>query len=184
VLDSTDAVLPGATVTLVDEGTGRTKTAVTNETADSPFRDLNFGSYQVTVKLQGFQAAIYNKVIVEAGRTTDIRVRLSVGGVEQNITVEGKTPVLEMSSERHFEHAEQQGRERAPDCGPQCIHARASRAGCRGAAGHREHALQRHAGRHDQSDDRRRQQLLETDSRAAARASSAPCRLALVRSSR
>jgi hypothetical protein len=98
VLDSTDAVLPGATVTLMDEGTGRTKTAVTNPDGVFAFRDLNFGTYQVTVKLQGFHAAIYNKVIVEAGRTTDIRVRLSVGGVEQNITVEGKTPVLEMSS--------------------------------------------------------------------------------------
>ena len=74
------------------------KTAVTDADGAFAFRDLNFGSYQVTVKLPGFQSAVYNKVIVEAGRTTDIRVRLAVGGIGENITVEGKTPVLEMSS--------------------------------------------------------------------------------------
>src|SRR5580765_574574 len=98
VVDTTDAVVPGATVNLVDEGTGAKKTAVTNADGVFAFRDLNFGSYQVTVKLQGFQSAVFNKVIVEAGRTTDIRVHLTVGGLEQNITVEGKSPVLEMSS--------------------------------------------------------------------------------------
>src|SRR5262245_5823376 len=67
VLDSTDALVPGATVTLLDEGTGVKKTAVTNADGVFAFRDLNFGTYQVTVKLSGFQAAVYNKVIVEAG---------------------------------------------------------------------------------------------------------------------
>ena len=98
VQDSTDALVPGATVSLVDEGTGAKKTAVTDANGAFAFRDLNFGSYQVTVKLPGFQSAVYNKVIVEAGRTTDIRVRLAVGIIGESITVEGKSPVLEMSS--------------------------------------------------------------------------------------
>jgi len=98
VIDSTDALVPGATVTVVDLGTGAKKTASTNADGAFAFRDLNFGSYSVTVALPGFQSAVYNKVIVEAGRTTDLRVRLAVGTVGENITVEGKTPVLEMSS--------------------------------------------------------------------------------------
>src|SRR6186997_1965569 len=69
VVDSTDALVPGATVSLLDEGTGAKKTAVTNADGAFAFRDLNFGTYQLTVKLQGFQTAVYNKVIVEAGRT-------------------------------------------------------------------------------------------------------------------
>ena len=98
VVDSTDALVPGATVSLLDEGTGRQKTAVTDADGAFAFRDLNFGTYQVTVKLQGFQSAVYNKVVVEAGRTTDLRVRLAVGTIGESITVEGKTPVLEMTS--------------------------------------------------------------------------------------
>ena len=61
----------------------RQKTTVTNGDGAFAFRDLNFGTYQVTVKLPGFQSAVYNKVIVEAGRTTDLRVRLAVGGLER-----------------------------------------------------------------------------------------------------
>ena len=50
VMDNSDAVLPGATVNLRDEGTGVEKTTVTNDNGAFAFRDLNFGSYQVTVK--------------------------------------------------------------------------------------------------------------------------------------
>jgi hypothetical protein len=98
VADATDAVIPGAAVQLKDEGTGIVKEAVTNEGGAFEFRNLNFGNYTVTVTLQGFQTAVYNKVVVESGRTTDLRVKLAAGGVEQTITVEGSTPVLEMTS--------------------------------------------------------------------------------------
>jgi hypothetical protein len=98
VLDTTDAVVPGATINLVDEGTGLKKSTTSGSDGAFAFRDLNFGSYRLTITLQGFQTAVYNKVIVEAGRVTDLRVKLTVGGVEQNITVEGRSPVLEMTS--------------------------------------------------------------------------------------
>lgn len=98
VSDSTDAVIPGATVQLKDEGTGIAREAITNASGAFQFRDLNFGTYQVTVTLQGFQTAVYNKVVVESGRTTDLRIRLATGGIEQTITVEGTAPVLEMTS--------------------------------------------------------------------------------------
>ena len=45
VMDPSDAVLPGATVSLRDEGTGREKNTVTNADGAFAFRDLNFGSY-------------------------------------------------------------------------------------------------------------------------------------------
>ena len=98
VTDSSDAVVPGASVQLKDEGTGITKDTVTNVSGSFEFRDLHIGSYQITVSLQGFQTALYKTVTVESGRTTDLRVRLSPGGLEQTVTVEGTTPVLEMTS--------------------------------------------------------------------------------------
>ena len=98
VTDSQDAVIPGAAVQLKGESTGLTKETVTNEVGSFEFRDLTFGTYQITVTLQGFTTAVYNKVVVESARTTDLRVKLSPGGVEQSITVEGATPVLEQTS--------------------------------------------------------------------------------------
>ena len=81
--------------------------------------------------------------------------------LEQTVTVEGATPVLEMTSNVISTHAQQQGVNELPLAGRNAFTLRAARARRRGAAGHRQHALQRHAGRHDQSDDRRRQQLVE-----------------------
>ena len=98
VTDAADAVIPGATVHLKDDTTGRTKDTVTSEAGFFSFPDLNHGTYAVTVNLQGFRSAVYNKVVVESGRTTDLRIKLAVGGVEQTIIVDGATPVLETSS--------------------------------------------------------------------------------------
>jgi hypothetical protein len=98
VTDTSDAVVPGAAVNLQDEGTGIQRNVVTDGQGAFAFRDLNFGTYQVNVVLQGFKTAVYKKVVVESGRTTDLRIRLAVGGLEQAVTVEGATPVLEMTS--------------------------------------------------------------------------------------
>jgi hypothetical protein len=98
VLDTSAGVVPGATVQLKDEGTGIEKDTVTNQSGDFAFRDLSFGTYQVTVTLHGFQTAIYRKVVVESGRVTDLRITLSPGGLTDTITVEGSTPVLERTS--------------------------------------------------------------------------------------
>ena len=75
VTDGTDAV-PGATVMLKDEGTGTKKETTTNDAGAFAFRDLSFGKYQITVTLQGFQTALYKKVVVESARTTDLRIQL------------------------------------------------------------------------------------------------------------
>src|SRR5215831_12532428 len=98
VMDSQDAVLPGATVQLKDEGTGALRESVTNNAGAFAFYNLSFGSYQVTVKLQGFRTALYNKVTVESGKTTDLRIKLTIGTLTETVQVEGKTPVLEMTS--------------------------------------------------------------------------------------
>src|SRR5436190_8711308 len=74
VMDSSNAVLPGATVQLKDEGTGALRESVTNTSGAFAFFNLSLGSYQVTIKLQGFRTAVYSKVIVESGKTTDLRI--------------------------------------------------------------------------------------------------------------
>jgi hypothetical protein len=98
VTDGSDAVVPGASVQLVDERTGITKDTVTNASGSFLFPDLSFGSYQVTVTLQGFQTAVYEQVTVESSRTTDLRIKLQVGALDEKVQVQGLTPVLEMTS--------------------------------------------------------------------------------------
>ena len=97
VTDPSDAVIPGATVQLIDEGTGITKETVTNTSGVFQFLDLNSGRYTVSVTLQGFQTAKYEHVVVEASRSTDLRVKLGVGATTETVTVSGAAPVLETS---------------------------------------------------------------------------------------
>src|ERR1700736_5724278 len=98
VTDVSDAVIPGAAVRLVDELTGIAKETVTNDSGGFVFPDLSFGSYKVTVTLQGFRTAVFENVTVESSRTTDLRVRLQVGAVDEQVQVKGVPPVLEMTS--------------------------------------------------------------------------------------
>src|SRR5437763_12364524 len=57
VIDASDAVVPGARVQLIDEGTGVAKETTTGESGSFLFPDLSFGSYRVAVSLDGFQTA-------------------------------------------------------------------------------------------------------------------------------
>src|SRR5439155_26681186 len=79
VTDSAGLVVPGATAQLKDERTGIGKQTVTNQSGSFTFPDLNFGSYEVTVTLQGFRTAVVRNVIVESARTTDLRIPLEIG---------------------------------------------------------------------------------------------------------
>ena len=54
VTDSSGAVLPGATVTVTNEGTRDVRSAPSGESGDYVFNLLPIGTYTVTVELQGF----------------------------------------------------------------------------------------------------------------------------------
>src|SRR5712692_7318454 len=98
VADSTGLVVPGAEVQLKDEFTCILKHATSNGSGAFTFPDLNFGSYEVTVTLQGFRTATVTHVVVEASRTTDLRVTLEVGAVGESVTVVGAAPLLEATT--------------------------------------------------------------------------------------
>src|SRR5512136_505982 len=53
ITDPTGAVVPNATVTLKDEGTGIEKQTTANGQGEFLFPDLNFGMYEVSVSVQG-----------------------------------------------------------------------------------------------------------------------------------
>src|ERR1043165_9755838 len=66
VLDQSDVVVPGATVQLKDDATGITQDTVTTGSGVFQFPNLNSGTYTVTVTLQGFTSAKFDKEIGRA----------------------------------------------------------------------------------------------------------------------
>jgi hypothetical protein len=98
VVDDHAAVVPGATVRLRDERAGTERENVTNGQGFFSFLDLQAGSYEVTVSLQGFQVTVFRGVAVESARTTDVRVRLQLGPLDETVEVIGATPTLQLTS--------------------------------------------------------------------------------------
>jgi len=102
VLDTSRAVVPGATLKLTDLATNDERTATTQEAGNYTFVNLNFGQYKLTVSLEGFKTQIFD-VLVQSARTTDVKATLTVGGVETVVEVAGGTLLFLTTDERAFE---------------------------------------------------------------------------------
>ncbi len=94
VSDSTGAVLPGATVTITNEGTRDVRTAPTTESGDYAFNLLPIGTYAVKVELQGFGTQ-NTRLVLSAGDRARFDAKLSLGQVAENITVTATVSALQ-----------------------------------------------------------------------------------------
>jgi hypothetical protein len=98
VKDPSGAVVPGAQIQLKDQATGITKEAKSGAEGTFEFFNLAFGKYQLKVTAPGFQTALYNDVVVDAGRKADVPVNLAIGQPSETVTVEAAGVRLETTS--------------------------------------------------------------------------------------
>src|SRR6478672_5155555 len=91
VTDSSQAPVPGATITATNKQTGAQKVAVTGTDGAYRIADLDPGRYTVTAELQGFQKVQADDVLVLLGKTADFPATLKVGGVTEVVTVTSDT---------------------------------------------------------------------------------------------
>jgi hypothetical protein len=94
VHDATDAVIPGASVTITNVAMGTSTSTVTNETGTFRVPYLLPGTYAVAVELDGFKKHIQDNVIVQINETRDLRVVLQVGGVQEAVSVNAEARTL------------------------------------------------------------------------------------------
>lgn len=98
VVDPSNAVVAGATVTARDTATGLSQTATTNSSGQYGFPNLQPGHYQVTATAQGFATAVYNNLLIEAGRTRDLEIQMTIGQESQSVDVSSQGAVLETTT--------------------------------------------------------------------------------------
>lgn len=93
--DQTAATLPGATVTLVNNGTNAKLQATTNAIGTALVTPLPVGDYRITVEKQGFTSTVISHVTVQLQQTTRVPVVLAVGSVSEQTVVTAQMPNLE-----------------------------------------------------------------------------------------
>jgi len=98
VTDSTGAVIPGATVTLTNQGTKIARTAVTNASGNFVFINVPSGTYTLSIELQGFKTVQVSPFDIAVNQTLTRSVRLEVGAVTEALTVTAEAPLLQRSS--------------------------------------------------------------------------------------
>src|SRR3954462_5106494 len=94
VVDSSGGVIPGADVKVKNNGTGAENNAVTTDNGTFTVPSLPGGNYSVTVTLQGFKTTTLNSVTLNAAVPASVKVVLSVGAVEENVTVVGDSGLV------------------------------------------------------------------------------------------
>ena len=87
VSDSTQALIPGVTVTATNTQTGIVSTIVTNETGAYNFPSLQTGTYKVRPNFPGFQTQTYNDVTLGVSQQVRLNFTLQVGGQAQSVEV-------------------------------------------------------------------------------------------------
>src|SRR6266446_1175793 len=85
VTDQTGAVLPGATVSVIDTRRGLARTLTTDSAGEFNAPTLTPGTYTVRVEMKGFKTLDRQNVVLEVGK--EVRVDLTPQPGEQNQTV-------------------------------------------------------------------------------------------------
>ena len=98
VQDQSGAVVPNATVTVTNEGTGVSNKMVTSAQGFYTFPTLDPGRYSVTVAVPGFKTTVAKGNLVQVEKSTRVDVTLSAGAVNQEVTVTGRTPLVETTT--------------------------------------------------------------------------------------
>jgi hypothetical protein len=97
--DSTGAVIPDATLTLVNDSTGEKQVRTSNAAGIFNFNALPPDTFTLTVEKNGFQKQVIDKVQVIADQANAVNVQLVVGAASQTVSVDASlAPLLETES--------------------------------------------------------------------------------------
>jgi len=100
VLDTSNAAVPGATVTATHVATGIATVRQTTSAGVYALTPLPPGEYRVTVTLDGFQTFVREGVVVDALSVIALNVTLQVGQITQEVLVTAASPLLATADAR------------------------------------------------------------------------------------
>lgn len=94
ILDSSDAAVPGAAISVVNEETGFRRITQSQGSGEYLVASLQPGTYKIMVRKDGFHTMVRFGVAVGALQGTRVNFTLAVGSMQEVITVEGTAPLV------------------------------------------------------------------------------------------
>jgi hypothetical protein len=98
VMDAQGAMLPGVTVTVRNQETGMFRETVSNPDGTYFVSGIVPGMYEIAAELQGFKKYSRRDLRLEIGKTATIDLEMSVGGIEETVTVSAESPIVDVTS--------------------------------------------------------------------------------------
>jgi carboxypeptidase family protein len=98
IRDASGAVVPGASIVVVNEGTGIKWEAKSNQDGIFTVPLLQPGNYRVSVQAPGFRAVSRTGIQLEVAQTAAMDFTLDVGAATESITVTDSAPLLDSGS--------------------------------------------------------------------------------------
>ncbi|OYW09324.1 MAG: hypothetical protein B7X34_07015, partial [Acidobacteriia bacterium 12-62-4] len=98
VADPGGALIPNATVTIVNQGTGIRQEIATTGTGNFSAPYLTAGLYEVTVEVTGFRKVVQRDVRVQVAQTASLDIVLQIGSATESINVSSEAALLNTDS--------------------------------------------------------------------------------------
>ena len=92
------AVVPGAIITAINDGTQASRSATTDDNGDYAIPLLSPGTYTVRAEKPGFAAAVAAKIVVQVSQSTRVDLRIRLGAVGQTVEVTAAAPLVETAN--------------------------------------------------------------------------------------
>ena len=110
-------VIPGVTVTLINDGNNVSRDTVSNSSGEYSFPAIDAGDYTVKAVVQGFRTFERKGIRIGTQQFITLDIVLEVGTVAETITVTADAPIIETSNASHGEVIDSKTIETLPSIG-------------------------------------------------------------------
>ncbi len=91
-------VIPGVTVTLINEKTSVSRDTTTNGVGEYSFPAVDPGTYTIRASVSGFKTFERKGFIIGTQQFASLDVTLEVGAIEESVTVTGESPLIDTTT--------------------------------------------------------------------------------------
>lgn len=95
VTDASGATLADVGITITNTATGLVRKTTTDASGEYSVPNLPIGVYEVVAELSGFKRAVLAQIQLVVDQTARVDLKLEVGQVSEQVTVEGSAPLIE-----------------------------------------------------------------------------------------